>query len=88
MTEEQIKLSRLIIEEIVKKYKTARQFAAVIGVDMVDLHKWRKGTLRVSAKGVVSLCRLFPEVKPFQLNPDFFPEDLRFTFEPKESPKK
>ena len=71
--------SALIIEELIKKHKSAREFARTINEDISDVIRWRQGKLRVGARAAVSLAKVY-KVKPSDLRPDLFPEELEFVF--------
>ena len=69
-----------IIEHLLKKYPTAREFARSIKEDAADITRWRTGLSNIKPRAVVSICRLHPEIKPYQLNENIFPRELTFTF--------
>jgi hypothetical protein len=69
-----------VINELITRYSTSREFAHAIGEDAADIIRWRYGKCRIKARAVVNICRLHPDIQPHQLNPDWFPEDLTFTF--------
>ena len=67
-------------ELIIEKYPTATKFARTINEDSTDVMRWRYGRSMMSTRAVVSICRLHPKIKPYQLNPKWVPEDLTFKF--------
>lgn len=71
----------IIINHLIKKHKTSRAFARLINEDASDILRWRLGRTHIKARAVVAICKLHPEIKPYDLNGDIFPPDLRFTFE-------
>ncbi len=83
MTEDQLKKSMQIIEVLISKNKSMRAFARLIAEDPADIHRWRRGKSQIKVRAIVSICRLCSEktgLKPFDLNPDLFPDDLEFKF--------
>ena len=69
-----------IINDLISQYASARELARAIGEDSADVIRWRQGKSRIKARAIVTICRLHPEIKPYQLNPDHFPDDLNFVF--------
>ena len=69
-----------IINELISKYPTAREFARAIGEDGADIIRWRMGRSKVKGRAVIAICRLHPEIRPHDLNPEWFPADLSFFF--------
>lgn len=69
-----------IINTLIPMYQSSREFARAIGEDAADVIRWRFGRCKIKARAVVNICRLHPHIKPFELNPDWFPEDLTFKF--------
>ena len=69
-----------VLNSLIEKYPTANNFARMINENATDVMRWRHGKAMMSARAVISICRLHPKVKPCQLNPKWFPEDLTFKF--------
>ncbi len=69
-----------IINEILTKYSSGREFAKMIGEEASDVSRWRYGKLSVSPRAVISICRLHKNISPHQLNSAVFPEDVKLTF--------
>lgn len=69
-----------IINKLLEQYKTSREFARVIGEDAADVIRWRYNRCKIKPRAVINICRHHPEITPHQLNPDVFPQDLRFSF--------
>lgn len=80
MTDDQAKHAQETLMKLVKKYKSMRQFARLIMEDVSDVSKWKQGYKTISTRCIVSIARLHPEIRPYDLNPDWFPEDCRITF--------
>lgn len=68
-----------ILNELIAKYNTARDFARAINEHASDIIRWRYGKCAIKMRAVVSICRLHPEIKPHDLNKDF-PADLTLVF--------
>jgi hypothetical protein len=69
-----------IINDLMPQYSSQREFARAIGEDAADIIRWRYGRSKIKTRAVITLCRLHPEIKPYQLNSEWFPKDLRFVF--------
>lgn len=69
-----------IVNELIALYPSASEFSRKIGENKTDVLRWRHGRMKLSARAVVSICRLHPQVRPHQLNPNWFPADLTFIF--------
>lgn len=70
----------VIMNELVDRFSSAREFARAIGEDPSDVMKWRLGKIKVRPRAVISICRLYPCINPADLNPSVFPADLRLSF--------
>lgn len=77
---DQMMKSAQIISDLIKDHASARQFAIKINAENADVIRWRQGKVKVGPRAVVNIARLF-DVKPFDLRPDLFPENLKFMFE-------
>lgn len=78
-----------VFNEIITEYcelhsVSMREFARTIREDVADISRWKAGRKQLTTRAIVAVCRLFPRVKPHDLNPDHFPDDLRFVFKNKE----
>lgn len=69
-----------IINELLDKAPTSRDFARSINEDAADIIRWRYGRSKIKPRAVIAICRLHPELRPHDLNPDIFPADLSFFF--------
>ena len=69
-----------ILTEILKEYPSMRVFGKHIGEDSADVARWKTGKKKIKARAVISICRLHPKTKPYQLNPILFPKNLHFIF--------
>lgn len=69
-----------IINEILKEYSSGKAFARAIGEDGSDVIRWRYGRSAIKARAVVAICRLYPQIPPYKLNPEIFPKELNFVF--------
>lgn len=69
-----------IINDLLKKYASGREFARAINEDTADISRWRTDTCAIKARAVVAICQLHPEILPYNLNPAIFPKHLTFKF--------
>lgn len=69
-----------ILNDVIKHYKSIREFARVIEEDPADIHRWKSGKRAINARAVVSIVKNHPRLKPHDLNPDVFEEGLSFKF--------
>lgn len=69
-----------ILDQLISEHKSMRAFARSIHEDASDVHRWQKGKGKMKLRAVIEVCRQYPNVKPFDLNPEEFPEDLLFKF--------
>lgn len=69
-----------IINELIQDYASLREFARAIGEDGSDVMRWRHDRSKVTPRAVIKICKLYPSIAPYKLNPDIFPEDLHFVF--------
>lgn len=70
----------LLLNELISHYKNIRDFALTINVDPADVFRWRTGRRKITPKAVVNIIREHPDVKPYELNPEIFPEDVIIRF--------
>ncbi len=82
MTEKFTKAVKLI-NELAKEHDGMRPFGRFIGEDCADISRWCAGKNAIGVRAIIKICRLFPRIKPHELNADVFPEDLEFTFKRK-----
>lgn len=68
------------LNNIIDTYSSIREFSRSIGEDYSDVQRWRWGERKINPRAVVSICRLHPEIKPYDLNPYVFPDGLIFKF--------
>lgn len=80
MTPEQLVKINKILENLISKHASMREFAREIREDVADVIRWKSGKRAISARAVISICRIYPTIKPHELNPVLFPPDLRFVF--------
>ena len=69
----------LIFRELVSYSDSKRAFARLISEDVSDVHRWCTEEKTITARAIISICRLF-NVSPHLLNPEIFPEDLNFVY--------
>lgn len=69
-----------IINELIQDYASLREFARAIGEDGSDVMRWRYDRSKVTPRAVIKICKLYPAIAPYELNPDVFPEDLVVIF--------
>jgi len=79
MTEQAITQSVKIMNELIAKHKSMREFARVINEDPSDIHRWKTGKAIVKVRAIITIARLYG-VKPYDLDGDLFPQDLEFVF--------
>jgi len=72
-----------LINELVSKYESMREFARAIQEHYSDVSRWCSGKIPIKLRAVIEICRLYPAIKPNQLNPAIFPDDLEFVFNKK-----
>jgi Lhr-like helicase len=81
MTQQDILKVTQLLTMLIEQYPSMREFSREIREDVADVSRWRAGAKMVTTRGVLAICRKHPEILPFMLNPDIFPQDLRFKFE-------
>ncbi len=86
MTPEQTVRYVKIYNSLIDKHESMRKFAIAIGEEISQVCKWRYGRKSLPTRTVITICRMYPKIQPYELNPDLFPEDLKFIFK-KESKK-
>jgi hypothetical protein len=69
-----------VIREIIRRNKTQMILSRKIKEDIADISKWKKGQKSVGYRAAISICRCYPDVLPWELNPKIFPKDLRLVF--------
>jgi hypothetical protein len=69
-----------IINDLIKRYASLREFARAIREDGSDVMRWRHERGKVRPRAVIKICELFPEYKPHDLNPEVFPAHLTLHF--------
>lgn len=67
-----------IFNGVLNQYPTSRAFARIIGEDAADVIRWRFGRSKIRPRAVIQICKLHPEIKPYELNAEVFPKDLIF----------
>lgn len=72
-----------IINELIAQYQSVKKFARAISEDSADVIRWRYGRNKITARSVIKICKLHPDIQPYELNPDHFPNDLKFIFKEK-----
>jgi hypothetical protein len=78
-TEAQRKKSAKIINDLIEKHESMRDFGRKISEDPADIMRWKSGKSAVRVRAVITICRLFG-YEPHEVNPDLFPQDLSFVF--------
>ena len=79
MTNEESIKSTQIMAELISRSDSMREFARLIAEDVADVSKWKTGKKTLTTRATISICRIF-KMQPHELNPDLFPEDLKFIF--------
>lgn len=69
-----------LLNSIIQKYASIREFSRAIGEDPADVFRWKAGKRAINPRAVVSIVKLYPKIKPHDLNPDIFEEGLTFNF--------
>jgi hypothetical protein len=69
-----------LINKLADKAPSMRAFARSIYEQVSDVSRWCAGLKHIKLRAVIEICRLYPEIRPHQLNHMIFPEDLVFTF--------
>lgn len=80
MTPEQTTNVIRILTKLLEKYDSMRSFSREIREDVSDVSRWKMGKKCLTPRAIISICRLYPDIPPYFLNPDLFPEDLLFNF--------
>ncbi len=68
-----------IIKKLIAKNESMRAFARSINHDSHEVSAWRDGKRLINAKGVVAVAKIY-NIKPSDLRPDIFPDNLDFVF--------
>ena len=69
------------IDELLKdKDMSYRDFCRVINEDSADMSRWMNRQKNITTRAVLSICKHYPKIKPHDLNPDLFPENLEFVW--------
>lgn len=71
-----------VLQKLIEKSASVRAFAREISEDPADIIRWRNGQRMPVTRAVITMCRLYG-VKPNQLNPELFPEDVELVFKKK-----
>lgn len=79
MNKDQRKNSLDLFNEILSRSESMREFSREIREADSDICRWKQGKKKLTCRAVISICRLY-SVSPHILNPDLFPEDLKFNF--------
>lgn len=77
MNEDQKSKSISIIKDLISRHSSMREFSRQIKEDATDVCRWTKGKKKIMPRAIISICKLYPEIKPHDLNPDLFPIDTR-----------
>lgn len=83
MTEEQIIKATEILDYLISLHPSMRKFAHFINEDQGDISRCKSGCKNIGSRMTISICRKYPDISPNDLNPDIFPEDLKFVFKSK-----
>ena len=76
------KTSSDIIGELIRSnYQSLREFSRAIQEDGRDISIWRDGKRKITARAVIKICELHPNIKPHDLNPLVFPAYLKLVFD-------
>lgn len=57
-----------------------RDFARTIGEDSADISRWMHRQKNVTTRAVLSICKIYPQIKPHDLNPELFAANLEFVW--------
>lgn len=68
-----------ILDTLINKYESMREFARVINEDPAAVWNWKNGKMTIHARAVISIVRHF-NISPTDLRPDIFPDDIKITF--------
>jgi hypothetical protein len=79
MNKEQRAKSLGLFNEILARSESMREFSRQIREADSDICRWKQGKKKLTCRAIISICRLY-NVSPHVLNPDLFPNDLKFTF--------
>lgn len=69
-----------IIKKLIKEAGSCRAFAREIDEDVSDVFRWKSEKLKIKARAIVKICRLYPDITPHDLRPDWYDKDVRFIF--------
>ena len=72
-----------VILKLIDNAGSCRAFARQIDEDVSDIFRWKAGKMKIKARAVVRICRLYRDVKPHDLRPEWYEPDVRFVFEDK-----
>jgi hypothetical protein len=68
-----------ILEELIKKHKSLREFARAINEDSSDVVRWRKGSSKIHMRAAVCIAKIY-KINIHDLRPDIFPHESKITF--------
>lgn len=69
----------LIIEELIGRHKSLREFARKIGESPSDMVAWKYGRRLIIPRAVIKIAKLYG-INPNTLRPDIFPEGIKLIF--------
>ena len=79
MEKESLIKQKEIINKLIIKHKSLREFARIIREDSSDVIKWRDGKRTIHPRAVMTIARLF-KIEPQDLRPDLFDDNTKITF--------
>lgn len=79
MNEDQFQSAKKIICDLIDSHKSLRIFARLIEEDSSDCFRWKKGASKIRPHAVIKICKMFG-IKPQELRPDIFSDDVILTF--------
>ncbi len=68
-----------ILDTLINKHESMREFARAINEDPAAVCHWKNGKIVIHARAVISIARHF-NIAPNELRPDIFPDDLKLIF--------
>ncbi len=71
-----------VLNELVERHESIREFARYINEDASDVIRWRSDQTKIKPRAVISMARIYG-IHPFDLRCDLFPDNLKFVFERK-----
>ena len=79
MTPKDWEHSTQVIQDLIKKVGSIRALARAINEDTADVFRWNHGKTKIRTLAVINICKRYG-IKPQELRPDLFAEDVILTF--------